>query len=223
MQLQQEFTIPVELERAWQVLLDVEQVAPCFPGAALSSVDGDTVRGTVKVKLGPILLTYDGVLEFVERDDDLHRVAMDARGTDTKGNGSATAHVTAHLSEAGPTTTTCALVTDLNVTGRPAQFGRGMMLEIGNKILGQFSDNLSESLKAPSVAVTPEGTTTGPVSLPGSSTAGDLPAPAAGSPIVENEPLDLLSAARGAALKRLAPVVVAATGAVVLLVWWVNR
>ena len=148
MQLEQQFTIPTDIEHAWTLLNDVEGIAPCFPGAKVLSATDESVDGQVKVKLGPVMLTYGGVLKFLERDEANHRLVMDGQGVDAKGNGSASAKVTAQLSAAADGTTRCAMVTDLNITGRPAQFGRGMMLEIGNNILGKFSANLAAMLSA---------------------------------------------------------------------------
>jgi carbon monoxide dehydrogenase subunit G len=223
MKLEQEFTIPVEIERAWEVLLDVERVAPCFPGASLTSVKGDIVAGAVKVKLGPVLLTYNGVAEFKEKDAENRRVAIDARGTDTKGNGSATAQVTATLHPAGPSSTTCSILTDLNITGRPAQFGRGMMLEIGNKILGQFSDNLADSLSA----AQPQAVLAAPTE-PNSSNSqqqANAPRSVAATHVApkEAQALDLLAAARAAALKRLAPVAAVVVIAAAIITWWATH
>ncbi|WP_283135211.1 SRPBCC family protein [Rhizohabitans arisaemae] len=218
MKLEQEFTIPVEVDRAWEVLLDVKRIAPCFPGASLTSFEDDTVAGSVKVKLGPVLLTYNGTARFEERDAENRQVRISAKGTDTKGNGSASAQVTAVLRESGPSTTTCSIVTDLNITGRPAQFGRGMMLEIGNKILGQFSANLAASLAEADRQ--PE-----PVAAQAASAGATRPAvPAASSaPPREAEALDLLSAARGSVLKRVAPVAIGAVVVAAIVIWWANR
>ena len=125
MQLEHSFTVPVGIEDAWNVLLDIERVAPCMPGAALGSVDGDNFTGTVKVKLGPVGLTYKGKASFVEKDAAAHRAVIDARGRDARGNGTANALVTATLeSTAEGGSTTVNVVTDLNITGKPAQFGR---------------------------------------------------------------------------------------------------
>jgi carbon monoxide dehydrogenase subunit G len=212
MRLDQEFTIPTGLEEAWQLLLDVERIAPCFPGASVTSVDDQTITGAVKVKLGPILLIYKGAVEFVERDDQLHRVVMDGKGTDAKGNGSASAQVTAQLSPIDTDHTLCKLVTELNVTGRPAQFGRGMMLEVGNNILGKFSANLAANL-----AQTHESAPAAPA---GAGAQRSEAAAAAPAPAPEVEPLDLLGASRGAALKRLAPIAAGIVVLAALIVWW---
>jgi carbon monoxide dehydrogenase subunit G len=145
MQLENSFTVPVPVDEAWRVLLDIERVAPCMPGAALDSVDGDNFTGRVKVKLGPINLTYQGKASFVEKDEAAHRAVIDARGKDQRGNGTAAAIVTAKLAAEGPITRVDVL-TDLNITGRPAQFGRGVMTDVGNKLLGQFADKLAAQL-----------------------------------------------------------------------------
>jgi carbon monoxide dehydrogenase subunit G len=146
-QLENRFTVPVPIDQAWQVLTDIEQVAPCMPGAALDSVNGDEFTGRVKVKLGPINLTYQGHASFVEKDPQAYRAVIDARGKDQRGNGTAAAVITAGLTAQGDSTVVDVL-TDLNITGRPAQFGRGVMTDVGNKLLGQFADKLAAQLGA---------------------------------------------------------------------------
>ena len=145
MQLENSFTVPVPIDEAWRVLLDIERIAPCMPGAALDSVDGDDFTGRVKVKLGPINLTYQGKASFIEKDEAAHKAVIDARGKDQRGNGTAAAVVTAKLKAEGSITRVDVL-TDLNITGRPAQFGRGVMTDVGNKLLGQFADKLAAQL-----------------------------------------------------------------------------
>jgi carbon monoxide dehydrogenase subunit G len=144
-QLENSFTVPVPVDEAWRVLLDIERIAPCMPGAALDSVDGDDFTGRVKVKLGPINLTYQGKASFIEKDEAAHKAVIDARGKDQRGNGTAAAVVTAKLAAEGAITRVDVL-TDLNITGRPAQFGRGVMTDVGNKLLGQFADKLAAQL-----------------------------------------------------------------------------
>jgi carbon monoxide dehydrogenase subunit G len=144
-QLENSFTVPVPVDEAWRVLLDIERIAPCMPGAALDSVTGDDFTGRVKVKLGPINLTYQGKASFVEKDEAAHRAVIDARGKDQRGNGTAAATITAKLLGEGSSTRVDVL-TDLNITGRPAQFGRGVMTDVGNKLLGQFADKLAAQL-----------------------------------------------------------------------------
>ena len=145
MQLEHSFTVPAGIDEAWRVLLDIERIAPCMPGAAIDSVDGDDFTGTVKVKLGPIGLTYKGKASFVEKDEAAHRAVIDARGRDARGNGTAAAKITANLAESG-TGTQVTVVTELDITGKPAQFGRGVMVDVGNKLIGQFADCLAGQL-----------------------------------------------------------------------------
>ncbi|MGI8528133.1 MAG: SRPBCC family protein, partial [Geodermatophilaceae bacterium] len=146
MQLEHSFTVPVGIAQAWEVLLDIERVAPCMPGAVLDSVDGDAFTGRVKIKLGPVNMTYKGAASFVEKDEPTHRVVLDARGKDARGNGTAAAKVTATLVEQG-TSTEVKVLTDLNITGKPAQFGRGVMVDVGNKLIGQFASCLEGKLR----------------------------------------------------------------------------
>jgi uncharacterized protein len=148
-ELDNSFTVPVPPEQAWDVLLDVERIAPCMPGASVLSVDGDSVDGQVKVKLGPLSLTYKGTAKFVEKDEANHTIVLDASGKETRGAGTASATVNAALKpgeEAG--TTTASIHTSLNVTGRPAQFGRSLLPEISGKLIAQFADNLAAMISA---------------------------------------------------------------------------
>ena len=148
-ELDNSFTVPVSPEQAWEVLLDVERIAPCMPGASVLSVDGDSVDGQVKVKLGPLSLTYKGTAKFVEKDEANHTIVLDAAGKETRGAGTASASVNAVLkpgAEAG--TTTATIHTSLNVTGRPAQFGRSLLPEISGKLIAQFAENLAAMISA---------------------------------------------------------------------------
>lgn len=145
MQMQHHFTVPVPVEDAWPALLDPEGVAPCMPGATLNRVEGNEFGGSVKVKLGPVSLLYKGSGTFTEIDAEAHRVVIDASGKDSRGNGTAAATVTAVLTPEGGSTSVT-VDTDLKVTGKPAQFGRGLISEVGDKILGQFADCLAGRL-----------------------------------------------------------------------------
>src|SRR5262245_19303358 len=156
MKLEHTFTVPVPVDKAWEVLLDLERVAPCMPGATLTGVEGDDFTGTVKVKLGPIMLTYSGKGRFVERDEAAHRVVIEASGRDTRSAGTAAATVTAQLSDQGGETLVD-VTTDLSITGKPAQFGRGMMSDVSAKLLGQFADCLAGKLAASDVAAAAAG------------------------------------------------------------------
>lgn len=225
MQLENRFTIPVTISRAWEVLLDVERVVPCFPGAAVTSVSGDSIEGSVRIKFGPVLLHYAGTATFLEKDEAAHRAVLTAQGSDRKGGGSAGATITAQLHEIDGGSTECVITTDLEITGRPAQFGRGIMSEVGNRITAQFASNLSTMLTAPEPAPVDAAaaasdaaasSATGPAAA---SAAGPKPAPFAAprsQPAGNDDALDMLKFAQGAALKRLAPVLGAA---LLLLVW----
>src|SRR6266851_3459122 len=143
MELEHSFTVPVPKSRAWDVLLDVERVAPCMPGATLDSVDGDEIRGRIKVKVGPINMTYAGTARFVERDKDAGVVTLEASGKETRGAGTASASVRSVLVDRGQETDVKVLTT-LNVTGKPAQFGRGVMNEVGGRLLTIFATTVGQ-------------------------------------------------------------------------------
>ncbi|MER6039162.1 MULTISPECIES: SRPBCC family protein [unclassified Streptomyces] len=199
MELHHEFTVPVPVDEAWRALLDIESVAPCLPGATVEEYDGKTVTGSVKVKVGPVTVTYRGTAVFEEQDAVAHRMVLAASGRETRGQGTARATVTAVLSERDGGTAV-AVDTDLKVTGRPAQFGRGVLGEVGDRLVGQFAACLADRLRGPE---------------PGP--AAQEAAPAAGRQ--EPEPLDLLRTAglpvakRGlAAAAALALLVLAAAG-----------
>jgi carbon monoxide dehydrogenase subunit G len=151
MNLEHSFTVPVGIDAAWKILLDIELIGPCMPGATIETVDGDDFTGTVKVKVGPIMLTYKGKASFIEKDEAAHRAIIDARGRDARGNGTAAAKITATLVEQGDSTAVKVL-TDLDITGKPAQFGRGVMVDVGNKLIGQFADALAVTISGDSAA-----------------------------------------------------------------------
>src|SRR6266702_835361 len=127
MEMDHSFTVPVPPERAWDVLLDVERIAPCMPGASVDEFDGEVVTGRIKVKVGPVSLTYKGTAKFTERDPDARVILLEASGKETRGAG-----------------TKASMHTTMNVTGRPAQFGRGVMVEVGGKLVEQFAQNLRQ-------------------------------------------------------------------------------
>ena len=148
MELVNEFTVNRPIDEAWAVLTDVERIAPCLPGAQLQEIEGDIYRGVVKVKVGPISAALKGEASFVERDDANHRAVLKGDGRDTKGNGNASALITATLEELTPTSAKCVVHTDLNMTGKVAQFGRGALADISSKLMLQFAKNLDEMLAA---------------------------------------------------------------------------
>ncbi len=193
MELLNEFTVAVPIDEAWETLTDLERIAPCMPGAQLEEVEGDTYRGFIKIKVGPILAHFKGEASFLERDAVNHKAVLKGKGRDTGGKGNADAHIVAQLTAQSPASTKVVVTTDLNITGKVAQFGRGAMADISNKLLAQFVTNLETTvLNQPR----PVAEVTTPV------------APAvrkieAAAPV---EALDLMSVARGAMFKRLAPV-----------------
>ena len=141
------FTVPVPVAEAWDVLLDVERIAPCMPGATVDSFDGETINGRVKVKVGPIQVTYAGTARFIEKDEAARRAVIEASGKEARGSGTAAATITARAAPtAGAARPTVIVTTDLAITGKPAQFGRGVMAEVGNKLLGRFADCLADEL-----------------------------------------------------------------------------
>ena len=178
MELEHSFTVPVPLDRAWDVLLDVERVAPCMPGASLDSVNGDEIKGRIKVKVGPISMTYAGTARFTERDAATGVMKLEAAGKETRGAGTASATVRSELHGEGGETHVI-VHTSLNVTGRPAQFGRGVMSEVSGKLIGIFAANLASMLTADNAAQSPAPAAAGDLAeaAPAASPDGDLALP----------------------------------------------
>jgi uncharacterized protein len=145
MELDHSFIVPVPPDRAWEVLLDVERIAPCMPGATVEEFDGEVVTGRIKVKVGPVSLTYRGTAKFTERDPDTKVVVVDASGKETRGAGTASAAIRASLVPSGDGTEV-SIHTTMNVTGRPAQFGRGVIAEVGGKLVEKFAENLAQMI-----------------------------------------------------------------------------
>jgi uncharacterized protein len=216
--IEDSFRVEVPVEEAWKVLLDLERIAPCLPGAQLTEVEGDEYRGTVKIKVGPITAQYKGVAKIEEADEANRKVVLQAEGRDTRGQGNASATVTATLVPDGEGTTVN-IDTDLNITGKVAQFGRGVMADVSSKLLGQFADNLKRDVlsggaspaaasPAPSAAASAAGADTAPTEG-GASTPGVRKVDSK-----EAEPIDLMDAAGGSVGKRIGPII---AGLVVLL------
>lgn len=155
MELSNEFEVAAPLDQAWAVLTDLERIAPCLPGAQLQEVEGDEYRGIVKIKVGPITAQYKGVAKFVEKDDDAHRALLSANGRDTRGQGNASAAITAQL-EARGDRTHVSVLTDLTITGKVAQFGRGVIGDVSAKLLDQFVKNLETTVLAGDAGAEPE-------------------------------------------------------------------
>ncbi|WP_433058142.1 SRPBCC family protein [Dactylosporangium sp. CS-033363] len=228
MQLENTFTVPVPVEQAWSVLLDIERIAPCMPGATLTSVVGDDFTGTVKVKLGPVSLTFKGNGRIAERDEEARRVVINASGADSRGGGTARATVTAALVTEGDGTRVN-VSTDLDITGKAAQFGRGLIGDVSGRLIGQFADCLAGKLAGDAEAPAEAPSETAPA--PEGTALLTTDAARAGEPVApvqpEAEPIDLLAVSGvGAAVRRAAPYVVtaAASFAVVLgIIWWIRR
>jgi len=237
MKLEHDFEVGVELADAWPLLLDLERIAPCMPGAQLHEVDGDEYRGIVKVKVGPITAQYRGAARVVEADEAARRVVLRAEGRDTRGQGNAAADIVATLSVDG-SRTRVHVDTDLNVTGKVAQFGRGVMADVSAKLMDQFVDCLSTTLlsggrepapdPAPAAAPTP-GAPTAIETPPAGASAPAAPAaqPAPNGPrridAPEAEAVDLVRAAGGAVAKRVVPLVAVALVVIGLVVWLLVR
>ena len=159
MEMDHSFTVPVPPDRAWDVLLDVERIAPCMPGATVEEFDGEVVTGRIKVKVGPVSLTYRGTAKFTERDPDAKVIVLEASGKETRGAGTASATVRASLEPASSGAgTKVSMHTTMNVTGRPAQFGRGVMVEVGGKLVEKFAENLAQQITSEGASAGDGGT-----------------------------------------------------------------
>jgi carbon monoxide dehydrogenase subunit G len=218
MELINTFEVSVPVETAWKVLTDVERIAPCLPGAQLQEIEGDEYRGIVKVKVGPIQAQYKGKATFLERDDVNFKAGLDAAGRDTRGQGNASAIITAQLEAAGESTLVT-VTTDLTVTGKVAQFGRGVLADVSAKILTQFVDNLEQTVLVDDSIIAPvaEAPAAAPV-------ASDPPAASSSqeAPTIrkidqpEPEAINLLEQAGSPVLKRAVPILGVAIGALVV-------
>jgi carbon monoxide dehydrogenase subunit G len=229
MELEHRFEVPVGIETAWNTLLDMEKVGPCFPGATLETVDGDSFTGSVKIKLGPIQLTYKGKAQIVEKDPIAHRAKIEASGNAARSASTAAMLVTATATAISPSRTAVDLVTTLSITGRPAQFGRGVMVEVGNKMIGQFADAVSTQLAGRTSGgaellmevnpdeVAAEVTAASETAMTGGSTepyrsVGAHRVPSGPAP----EPINLIQTAGAPIAKRLAPVLLGILALVLL-------
>ena len=198
MDLNHEFIVNVPVNDAWVILTDLERIAPCLPGAQLTEVEGDTYRGQVKVKVGPIVAQFKGQASFVTRDDAAHRAMLKGEGRDTTGKGTASAIITAQLTSVTPTSTKCTVVTDLTISGKVAQFGRGALADVSDKLLAQFAENLNQLITSAPAA------TTAPAATEVAATSAEIRKIES----AEVAPLDLLGTAGAPILKRAIPAVV---------------
>ena len=252
MEMDHSFSVPVPPDRAWDVLLDVEKIAPCMPGATVDEFDGEVVTGRIKVKVGPVSLTYRGTAKFTERDPGAKVIVLEASGKETRGAGTASATVRATL-EPGGEGTIASMHTTMNVTGRPAQFGRGVMVEVGSKLVEQFAQNLRQLIAEDGAAggnaaatasdgadggagadqpsaEAEAGTAGTPQDGPGSTqpspvvpAAATTPTPAAPPPAASADSINLVKLVGPSLLKRVIPVAVAAAGLALLGRWLFRR
>lgn len=223
MELLNSFTVPAGIDRAWDTLMDIERVAPCMPGATLTSVEGDDISGSVKVKLGPVTMTYKGKGTFLERDAATHVAVIEGSGNEARGTGTAkaTAHVT--LAAEAPELTRVNVTTDLVITGKAAQFGRGVMQDVAARLVDQFAANLAALMSVPdedagSAPATAGAAPAGAASTQpeaGSGAAASRPAPDLPH---QQEAIDLMATAGAPVLRRAVPIV--AGVAVVAFLWW---
>jgi uncharacterized protein len=233
-ELTHEFTVPASVDQTWQALNDIESVAGCFPGATVTSVEGDTFQGSCKVKLGPIALVYNGSGTFIEKDESTHTMKIEAKGKDKRGNGTAGADVTATMTEAGAETAV-RVVTDLAITGKPAQFGRGVMQDVSDKLLGQFVECLKTKVGDASAAATLASDEAAAASVAAESGSGtgvaSPPPPAAARPTSapppkkEDDALDLGATVLPVLLKSYGKQVATGIGVIVVLIiiWKIIR
>jgi hypothetical protein len=196
-ELNNEFRVAVPAAKTWQVITDVERVAPCIPGAQLLSVDGDDFTGAVKVKVGPITVSYRGDASFQEKDAAAQRVVIKASGKETRGSGNAAALVTAQLKDEGDATTVV-ITTDLTISGKAAQFGRGVLADVSTKLIGQFARNLEADLLGSTPTAAASSTIAGAAAA--TSDAGDS--------------VDLLKVVAAPMAKRFAPAIAAVAAGV---------
>ncbi len=213
MDLHHEFTVPVPAADAWKILTNLERLAPCLPGAQLTEIEGDIYRGQVKIKVGPILAQFKGQASLVSRDDTNFLASLKAEGRDTGGKGNASATITARLEPVSASSAKCTVDTQLNISGKVAQFGRGALADVSDKLLLQFVNNLNtliasqpvESAPAAAPAAAPRATSAAP-------SAPDAPSATPSARKIEQTqevaPLNLLDTAGSTIAKRLVPVFV---------------
>ena len=224
MDLNHAFTVEVPVEDAWRILTNVERIAPCLPGAQLQEIEGDIYRGAVKVKVGPIQAQFKGQASFIEFDEVAHKVVLKGEGRDIGGKGNASALITAELTALTATSTSVTVNTDLSVTGKVAQFGRGAMADISDKLLAQFVVNLNEMIAASDTPAAEAPVAAQAPDAPAAQQSAEQAAPA--EPTIrkidgpEAEALDLLSISRGVIMKRALPVVVVVAA---IVIWFIAK
>jgi carbon monoxide dehydrogenase subunit G len=229
MKIANQFTVSAPIERAWDVLCDLQQVIPLMPGAQLVGHEGDDYLGKVKVKVGPVTSEFSGKVRFIEQDREQHRAVIDGKGKESRGTGNAAATVTAQLHEAGDDRTQVTVDTDLKIVGKLAQFGSGMLQQVSEKLLGQFVESLETKLAAES-AENPAGATD-PQSGESLASPPDPATPAwPANPVPgtrqapgEPEPIDLLELAGAGRIKKYAAAALVVVAAGLALIWVLRR
>ncbi len=233
-QLNNEFTVNRPIDEAWPIITDVEKIAPCLPGAELQEIAedaerGEVYRGVVKVKLGAISTQFKGDAYFVERDDANYRVVLKGKGRDTGGRGNASADITAHAESLSPTSTKVVVTTDLHITGKVAQFGRGILGDVSTKLIDQFADNLNTMIDedgiggpavetaAPDDDSSDSGATGTGTSGSGSASGSDTKVRKINGPAAD--PIDLMDVSGSSILKRAAP----ALAALIVILFFLRR
>ncbi len=214
MKLNNEFTVDVPVEEVWNVLLDLERITPCLPGASLTEETGEReYDGAMKVKLGPVTQQYKGTVKIQEADESQHRAVLKADGKDARGQGTASALITSTLQDEGNGSTRVQVETDMQITGRAAQFGRGIQQQVSEKLLQRFADCLEQEI-ANGGAASGQSVSEAPPSANGSS-GGQNVQQGGGQ---QEEALDLGEASRGAIMERVKPLLPLVAGAVALIV-----
>lgn len=226
--IENEFTVEAPIQQAWDTLLDLERVTPCLPGAALTEASGDEYKGTMTIRLGPVTQKYNGTVRFEETDEEARRAVLKADGKDARGQGTASATITSTMSEENGGTKV-RVDTDMNVTGRAAQFGRGVQQDVATKLINQFAECLEKEIMGENIREEPEQ----PAEPEPAAASANGSAEEAGSSeekprrrVIQQdhdvEPLDLGEASRDAVLKRVVPLV-AGVGVLVLVIWLIRR
>jgi carbon monoxide dehydrogenase subunit G len=222
MKLENEFTVPASVDRAWEVLLDLERVAPCLPGAAIDGREGDAHTGTITVKIGPITARYKGTVKIEEADEQARRAIMRAQARDARGQGTAAATITSTMEATGDGTRV-RVETDMRITGPGAQFGRGVMQDVSAKMMGRFAECLAGLMGEDGAPAADAAPAAAPAAAgPAEDSGGEEPSPTPPAPAPPpsrptDEVLDLGEVSREAVLKRVAPVAVGAAGLLLLL------
>jgi uncharacterized protein len=226
--MENEFTVDAPVEQAWETLLDLERITPCLPGAALEEESGDQYKGTMTIRLGPVTQKYDGTVSFEETDEESRRAVLKADGKDARGQGTASATITSSLSEEDGGTKV-RVETDMHLTGRAAQFGRGVQQEVATKLINQFAECLEKEIMGENIREEPEEPAEETEEAVGANGSGAEDTGEEEKPkrrIIQQdhdvEPLDLGEASREAVLKRVVPLA-AGVGALVIVIWLLRR